>query len=377
MPKQRGNGSGNVTKLKGKKKKPYRVRITIGYELDALTGKQIQKTKSLGYYQTKAEAEKALADYNTSPYDLSDKVITFEDLYNEWSNKYFRTISPSAERTVVAAYRYCSGLYKMHIRKINIGHLKDCMDEGYIIPDRGSDKGERRYASAVIKQRMKSLFNLMFDYAVERNLVQVNVARQFKISDAIRKEAEKNRKEKIPFSREEIEILWKYKDEVPFVDIILIGIYTGFRPREVAELKVRNVFLNDNKIIGGMKTAAGTNREVPIHPRIKPLIEQRYIQATQRFQSEWLFNDARGQQGTAMTYDKFRVRFRNALKELEMIHTGHEMRHTFATLAYQAGMDKYAIKRIIGHQTSHEDLLESVYTHITFADLYKEIQKIQ
>lgn len=34
MPRQRGNGSGNVTRIKGEKKNPYRVRVTVGYEYD-------------------------------------------------------------------------------------------------------------------------------------------------------------------------------------------------------------------------------------------------------------------------------------------------------------------------------------------------------
>ena len=77
----------------------------MGCHYDAEKEKTVQEIKNLGYYPTKAEAEKALADYNSSPYDLSNKVVTFEDLYKEWSVKYFESISKSAERTVVAAHR--------------------------------------------------------------------------------------------------------------------------------------------------------------------------------------------------------------------------------------------------------------------------------
>lgn len=109
--------------------------------------------------------------------------------------------------------------------------------------------------------------------------------------------------------------------------MIFIGIYTGFRPSEVAALRVENVFLDENKLIGGMKTEAGTDRKVPIHPCIKPLIEKRYYQATEIFQSKWLFNDHRGQQGTAMTYDKFRRRFEGVLRDLGMCHTVVDFRY--------------------------------------------------
>lgn len=214
----------------------------------------------------------------------------------------------------------------------------------------------------------------MFDYAYESNLVKSNVARKFKVNE-YRHNAEISRKIKIPFSEEEIDLLWKYVDEVPFADVVLIGIYTGFRPSELADLRVENVFLDEDKIIGGMKTVAGTNRLLPIHPRIKPLIEKRYIQATERFQSDRLFNDARGQQGTWMTYDKFRDRFDNVMSELGMEHTGHAVRHTFITRASKAGVDSGILKKIVGHSLKG-DITESVYNHPAFEDYYYEICKI-
>ncbi len=73
MPRQRGNGCGNITSIKGKKKKPYRVRITVGYEYDEQKEKQVQRVKNLGYFQTRQEAEKALVSYHANPYDLSEK----------------------------------------------------------------------------------------------------------------------------------------------------------------------------------------------------------------------------------------------------------------------------------------------------------------
>lgn len=83
MAKQRGNDSGNISKVKGKKNKPYRVRITVECRYDEEKKKVVQKLKTLGYYQTIREAEEALAAYNSSPYDLSSKVKTFADLYGE------------------------------------------------------------------------------------------------------------------------------------------------------------------------------------------------------------------------------------------------------------------------------------------------------
>lgn len=48
------NGYGSVHKLKGKRRKPWRVRITDGFVYDLVEDKQVQKYKTLGYYETKS-----------------------------------------------------------------------------------------------------------------------------------------------------------------------------------------------------------------------------------------------------------------------------------------------------------------------------------
>ena len=48
--------------------------------------------------------------------------------------------------------------------------------------------------------------------------------------------------------------------------MILVGIYSGWRPQELATLKTADIDLEANTMKGGMKTDAGKNRVVPIHP---------------------------------------------------------------------------------------------------------------
>ena len=94
--------------------------------------------------------------------------------------------SISSERTITSAYRYCSALYNMKMRDIRVYHLQECLEKGYVIPDRGKEKGQRRYASACTKGRMKSMFNLMFDWAYAREVVDRNYARAFEVDKDVR-----------------------------------------------------------------------------------------------------------------------------------------------------------------------------------------------
>ena len=371
---RRENGRGTVEKTTSKKN-PFKAKVPVGTKVDK-NGKTQAIYKTLGSFPTRAEAENALMEYTKTPYELSNSIKTFADLYEVWSKHYFATLKgDSSCRTIISAYAYCSGLYEMPIRKIGPGHIKDAMEQGYVIPTMGKDKGKKRFASPNTKERIKSMCNLMFDYAVERRLILTNPARAFKVGSLFN-EIQKKSKGKIPFTTEQVAELWKFVDDIPFADMVLIAMYTGFRPQELAILETKNIFLDENKIIGGMKTDNGVDRVVPIHPEIKHLVEKRYIQATERYHSDRLFNDPKGQQSTKMTYDMYRGRFTNVMKEMGFKGlTPHCTRHTFSTQAKRCGMDSGIRKRIMGHSLNG-DITESVYTHPTFNDLVHEMNKL-
>lgn len=142
----------------------------------------------------------------------------------------------------------------------------------------------------------------------------------------------------------------------------------------MATLELKDVDLDKNIMFGGMKTDAGKNRFVPIHPLIRELIAKRYEEAV-KLGSNVLFNDIDGQRGTKMTYDKYRSRFDKVMKRLNMrFHRPHETRHSFITLAKDYKINEYILKMIVGHKTA--DITERVYTHRTLDQLQEEILKI-
>ncbi len=347
------NGFGSVHKLPGNRRKPWRARKTAGYEQDA-SGLYKRKYITIGYFATKTEAIQALSDYNANPYDIKTNTITFAEVYEKWSEEHFKTIVPSAIRTWKSAYNYCSPLYSMRMKDIRVQHLEQTI--------KNANVGDNT------KARMKSLFNLMYRYAMKHEIVDKDYAA---LCDSVKKPRPEIMR--VPFSQEEIEKLW---DDVnfPFVDMVLIGIYTGFRPQELAILKIKDVDLENRTIIGGLKTEAGKNRVVPIHPIIFKLVESNYIKAI-GMRSEHLFNDENGQQGTYLTYDKYRGRFKKIMNKLNMDHKPHDTRHTFITKAKNANMNEYILKLIVGHEI--RDITERVYTHRTLNDMKREIEKIK
>lgn len=373
--RERGNGQGSVTTLKDSKgKKKYQVRVTVGSKFDVEKERVIYTSKSLGVFKTKAEAEAVLAEYNSSPYDLATKITTVGELYDYWSVKYFERIAPSAKRSVESAWAYCEEIRNLKLKKLGSSHIKDVMENGTREVIRGSKK-EIRHTSINTKLRIKSLFNLMLDEAVGLKLITSNVARSFDVKD-MRKEADYQKRIKEPFNNEQLELLWNNLD-YRYVDMVLIGIYSGFRPSELCNIEVKNVDLENNIIVEGMKTDAGRNRKVPIHPLIKPLIEERLKQAI-KLDSKWLFNSPYSQTGLHITYDKFRSRFSEIMTYFNLrdstgeYFTGHSVRVTFTTMAYTAGIPEGIIKRMLGHSLKG-NVTEDVYHFVTPAQLYKFI----
>ena len=371
------NGFGGITKITGKPlRKPYRVMVTVGH--DPSTGRPIAKIlKPEGYFATYNEAYAALVEYARNPYDLADD-ITVEQLYQRWTEHYFATLeSESSKRTIESAWVYCSEIYSMRAKDVRARHIKGVMENGFRVETKGKKKGEKVYPTAGVKARIKSMFNLMLDYAVEYEIIDKNYARTFEISGDIVKEQEEVKKGHITFTEEELNKLWDNVENIKFADWILIQCYMGWRPQELGLIELKNISIENLTITAGMKTDAGRMRVVPIHHRIIPLIE-RNIKFAESIGSEYLFNDkGRTHSGSYfITYDKYSDRFTKVIKELGLNpeHKAHDPRMTFVTRMKKSGADDGAIKKLIGHKDS--DLTESAYTDRDIEWLRADVEKM-
>ena len=334
------NGYGSVFKLSGNRRNPWIARITTGWK--KVKDKRPQPLyQVVGYYPTRSAALQALADYNSAPYDISKSKVTFAEVYEKWSAKKFAEITPSAARTYKSAYSYCSELYDVKmsdLRPAQMQHIIDTADVG-----------------ATTRARIKSLFNLIYDYCLLYEIVQTNYA------DVLVRPKVEVEKEKVPFTRAEIQTLWDNLG-TSFVNIIIIMLYTGWRAGEIVLIKHSDV--TDGIITGGIKTESGKNRQVPIHHKIQPLIDELMAKPT-----EYLITDDEGNQ---ISYSQLHTRFIAVMNDLGMDHRPHETRHTFITELDNAGANKTCIKRLVGHKRG--DVTEKVYTHKDIEQLRKTVE---
>lgn len=196
---------------------------------------------------------------------------------------------------------------------IRARHVKGCMEEGVAF-----FKGQEHHPSSGTKARIKSMFNLMLDYALEFEIVDRNYARTFDISDDIIKDVNTAKRGHMIFTQDEMDKLWANVNMVKYIDIVLIQCYSSWRPQELGRIKLSNVDLDNWTFIGGMKSDAGRERMVPIHSKIRSLVKQRYNEAVS-LNSEYLLNCTDGQTHLSdikPTYDKYEYRFEKIRDQL-------------------------------------------------------------
>lgn len=359
------NGFGQITKIKNANlRAPYRAMVTVGKNED---GRPICKLlKPQSYFETYNEAYEALINYNKNPYDLS-QTITMNELFEKMIENCDR--SKKNKNDMRSTWGYCREIYDKEVRQVRMNDLKLMIDRATVVR-----KGLEIEATPRTKIRIKSLLNVLYDYARENELVDRNLARDFSLNPTIQKEMHRDRLHHITFTHEELNKLW---ENINFdgVRLFLINCYTGWRPSELLNLKLEDIDIEERIMIGGLKTEAGKNRIVPIHSGIQQLVIEQMKYAEEQ-KSEW-FIPSRRDPKKQMSYEDYRRIFVVMIKTLDLSeqHKPHDMRKTFVTLAKEYNVDEWAIKRIVGHHIS--DITESVYTDRKTEWFIEEVEKIK
>lgn len=345
------NGFGSIVYLGGNRRKPYGALKTIGWDSN---GKQIKKY--ITYEESYIKAYQKLLEYNNMPFDLDYKNITLGEVYDMLEPKlkemYLNEeMSKSNYDNMVSVYKnYLSIIDKKKILDIK---RKDVQD---IINNSKLKHTGRGY--------IKNIFQRLIDYSVN----ELNLVIDKNIYDLDIGKKEKSNKH-FPFSNTEISLIANKANSSPVAELIMIYLYTGLRPSELLNIERKNVFLEDNYMIGGLKTEAGTDRIIPIHSKIKPIIEKMYND-----KNRYLIINKNT--NLKMSYDTYQKKFEELMNELQIKHTPHDTRHTFATKCSEVGISDVNIKLLMGHSLSN-DVTNNIYIHKNAETLKKEIEKIK
>lgn len=324
----RGNGDGSVVKLAGKRKRPYAARVTTGW-----TAEGRQMFKYVGYYSTKTEAKNALNNFLINPYDLDANKLTAQDVFDKWSAnaKFTEDVLKNYRRVVIN-----SGLAKKVFKDIGLYELENAAKE----------------LSPSMQKRYKSAWKNLYEFGMRHDLVNKNIADLMELDKYVA-----NKRDAI--SPSDVKKILKCDDIIP-----KILLYSGMRIGELLDIKSKNVDLEKRIIIGGKKTAAGTNRKIPIHKSILSIIEELLSKGT-----EYLITNTSGKKIQYTNYLDRTWHSNNVLTK----YSPHYTRHTFVSRAVKLELNQEVLKAIVGHTS--DNVTSNVYTHIDEEQLLDFIDK--
>ncbi|MCI8700110.1 MAG: hypothetical protein HFJ47_02060, partial [Clostridia bacterium] len=305
--KKRANGKGSAIYLGDNREKPWGARITIGKDIK---GNSIRHF--ISNFETELETLVCLENYHKQPYPLYIKeekynriatfpknpyplvavknpkkeivekvrkdTYTFKQLFEEFKTMKLpnneeiklekeKHIKPAGKfaynysRSMLTAYHNSEFLYDKVYKDLKTSDFQSFLNNC-----------KKKYETLRI---MKNLYVKLDEYALQEDIIEKSYAQHIKLTNT-----DTVINKKTPYTYEQIEYLWNinpnnYKED--FVrDLLLIALYTGCRAEEILFIYNKNIFLEKDYFVGGIKTQAGVNREIPIHPKIKSIIIKYY-----------------------------------------------------------------------------------------------------
>lgn len=343
----RPHGHGSISYYKRCPNNPYRATVKVK-----------DKTISLGYFATAKEADRAISTYMAAYDESTSPRIdwTLEHFYEEWSKKTFPKLSKGGMYVHKTSWAHLSKLHKRKMRDLKTGDYQDIIDD--LLESGGG---------VATCQKIRNLTSKLCEEAMRNDVIDKNYALLLEIPTY-------ESREKDIFSDEEIELL-KQHDSDEMAKYILILIYTGLRIGELMALTPKDINLDEWYFIGGSKTKAGKNRIVPILPQIRKYITE-------------IVNSCPSEKSSISPCksDAFRRRFYEYLVKIGILTaeetskgalprlTPHCTRHTFASIARKAGVEKDVLTRVIDH--ADYKTTDEVYVAMDKELLFNELQKI-
>ncbi len=301
-----------------------------------------EKELSSDSEELKRQITGILSKFNQSQREVADQK-TFEEIYRGYYLWKFqkpydhKEKKTSMENSMRAAYKNSSTIHGRPFRSLTTNDLQEVVDSC-----------PKKHSSLEL---IIILFHQMYAYAEANDLADKDYSKFVKINKSDDDEHGE------PFSGSDLEALWSHKDN-DTVEMLLIMCYSGFRISAYLDMKTN---IEEEYFQGGVKTAAGKDRIVPIHSAILPLVRKRLDR-----HGTYLPNGVQN----------FRKDMYDTLKSLEIKkHTPHDCRHTFSMLCDKYGVNENDKKTMLGHAFS--DVTNKVYRHRELDALREQIERIK
>ncbi|MBQ7064158.1 MAG: site-specific integrase [Firmicutes bacterium] len=302
------------------------------------------------------------------------KDLTLDEWFEFWLEKYYK---PKVRQIT---YQYA--IYKYNAFLKPIGHLRiGLIQESHI---RACISRRKKVKQSTVNNQF-NLANKLFQKAVQKNIISSNPCEDIVLP---RNEAQK---EKTSLLDSELEKIKQALVSKWYEEMFLLMMATGMRKGEVCaicisdidwEKKLLTVQRNMSVVKGNIyaitptKTEAGI-RKIPINNEISEILhtaikKRNQISASKKEYDGLLFLKQNGNpyNGRDISF------YSKTISRLSGVNfTPHQLRHTFATRCYEAGVDPKITQKILGHKSIDTTL--DVYTHISQEKTQNELLKLE
>lgn len=366
MAKKRANGEGNIRKRKDGR---WEGRYTAGH--DPATGKSIYKNV-LGKTQAEVKEKLRRAIEETKGLDI---VKAGQYTLGQWMDVWFENyaklkVRPSSHQTYKG---YINNHIKPYVGSIPLSKLtsldlqklyKMLLTEGRI--DRIESKNQPKGLSAKTVRNINQIISSALSLAKEQKLLSSNPAEACALPKVEHREMKT-----LPV--EQLTSFLREAKETGVYEMYYIELATGLRRGELLGLKwqdidmvsgtirvQRQVARIDGEIVEAPLKTKNSYRNVSIGPDAIEVLKE---QKKKVGDSEYVFPSPNGGpiSPDSVLNMLHRVLERAGLPKIRF----HDLRHTFATLALQNGVDIKTVSGMLGHFSAGFTL--DTYAHVTTA----------
>ncbi|HJE87105.1 site-specific integrase [Levilactobacillus brevis] len=353
----------------------YKIQVYLG--VDPLTGKKRYTTKR--GLRTKKEAQLIISrlqiDADTNGVPSKQNYSTFKDIYDLWFTQYQNTVKESTWATTKRMFRLhiLPVFGEFRVKQISIAVCQNAINDWF--------------AAGLVKYHtLLNYVSSVLDFAINMKVIKENPAKRVIIP--VNKDNRSRKNLENYFDRTELEHFFEcLNDDTndPQANVFFrLAAFSGMRKSEMLCLlwsdidfkkgtvtvsKTQSRGDNARLLVQSPKTAR-SNRTVYIDPKTCRILQQWKLEQQQRL-LQYGFN---ANQGSNLVFanennemcqpTKPRKWLEHTLGKYDLKHvTVHAFRHTYATLAFEAGASIKSVQDQLGH-SSYKTTLD-IYTAVT------------